>query len=224
MLRSQRSILVVSSCNGQEELRGRSLWFANCEAIDNSSIRGAAGSEEMQTFMPFGTVTESAAVLDDVRLNKQRIEAKQIYQVLTGETRAWRHHPAVGMWRDRLSALADYGYLMCREWSSRGGRDDAGLGAWFDERRDPEVSLPEWTGHPDVQLSHRSNLIRKDPEFYRPRFPGVAAGMPYLWPAWDTEAGCWRLFISKAEARRDDWTLPDHLTLDRRSRLVRRVG
>ena len=31
----------------------------------------------------------------------------------------------------------------------------------------------------------RSNLVRKDPEFYRERFGDIPDDLPYLWPASD---------------------------------------
>jgi len=41
----------------------------------------------------------------------------------------------------------------------------------------PEFITPEFT------LSHQSNLLRKDPEFYRPVFgPDVPDDLPYVWP------------------------------------------
>ena len=31
-------------------------------------------------------------------------------------------------------------------------------------------------------MSHRSSLVRKDPDRYGPRFPGVPPDLPYVWP------------------------------------------
>lgn len=178
----------------------------------------------MQTFMPYGGPDETAAVLDDTRLNKQRVEAKQILQVLTGETEAWRNHPAVVMWRGHSSGLVEYGYAMCLEWERRGGRDRAGLSQWFREHRDEAgAGLPGWVADGNLQLSHRSNLIRKDPDHYAPHFPQTRPDMPYLWPEWDGVARLWLYRISKAEARRSGWVLPDDLTYEPQTRLVRMV-
>lgn len=42
---------------------------------------------------------------------------------------------------------------------------------------------PSWLGDEDLHLSHQSNLIRKNPEFYRQRFgPNVPDNLPYIWP------------------------------------------
>ena len=37
----------------------------------------------------------------------------------------------------------------------------------------------------EIHLSHQSNLVRKDREFYAPLFPGVPDDLPYIWPVYD---------------------------------------
>lgn len=69
----------------------------------------------MQTFLPYPDFAESARVLDDGRLGKQRVEAYQIVRTLDEVTRGWRHHPVVKMWRGHADALIDYGLAMCIE-------------------------------------------------------------------------------------------------------------
>ncbi len=46
----------------------------------------------MQTFMPFSSVFDSLHCLDNKRLGKQRVEAYQILQAITGKTKAWLNH------------------------------------------------------------------------------------------------------------------------------------
>jgi hypothetical protein len=41
---------------------------------------------------------------------------------------------------------------------------------------------PWWMTDPEFHLSHKSNLVRKDPVYYRPFFPDVPDSLPYLWP------------------------------------------
>ena len=54
----------------------------------------------MQTFLPYTDFIKSAKCLDYKRLGKQRVEAKQILNILLGETTkaGWTNHPAVLMW------------------------------------------------------------------------------------------------------------------------------
>ncbi len=43
-------------------------------------------------------------------------------------------------------------------------------------------ALPPWLGDEALHLSHRSALVRKDPDHYRPQFPDVPDDLPYVWP------------------------------------------
>ena len=45
--------------------------------------------------------------------------------------------------------------------------------------------LPPWLGDDALHLSHRSALVRKDPDFYRPLFGDVPEDLPYVWPPSD---------------------------------------
>lgn len=172
--------------------------------------------------MPYGGFAESAAALDSPRLNKQRVEAKQILMVLTGETNAWRNHPAVTMWRGYESALADYGFTMCIEWMQRGGADHVNLQEWFAARTDVGAYyVPDWVFHSDLNLSHRSNLIRKDESYYAKRWGGnTPRNMPYLWPVWDDTVMEWFYRLSVSESNRSGWRLPDYLSYDPKTRYV----
>ncbi|TMR24154.1 hypothetical protein ETD86_05390 [Nonomuraea turkmeniaca] len=59
----------------------------------------------MQTFLPYPDFAASAAVLDPLRLDKQRVEALQILRALTVSEYGWRHHPVVKMWAGYEAAL-----------------------------------------------------------------------------------------------------------------------
>ena len=43
-------------------------------------------------------------------------------------------------------------------------------------------ALPPWLGDADLHRSHRSALVRKDPDFYRREFPDDPDDLPYVWP------------------------------------------
>jgi hypothetical protein len=134
----------------------------------------------MQTFLPYASFMESAECLDNKRLGKQRVEAKQIWLALNDNSNGWQHHPAVKMWIGCAEQLADYGVNCCAIWKERGFADN--LLDWFAERANCAAPLPSWWGDAKFHLSHRSNLIRKDPVFYGPKWPGVPANLPYVWP------------------------------------------
>jgi hypothetical protein len=148
----------------------------------------------VQTFLPYADFRRSAEVLDRRRLGKQRVECLQVLRGLTVPTYGWRHHPAVKMWRGHVEALGRYTFTVCEVWSERGGADTvaatvagelAALGL-ADVRSQEELAaagaLPPWLGDEAFHRSHRSSLVRKDPDLYRPVFDDVPDDLPYVWP------------------------------------------
>lgn len=145
----------------------------------------------MQTFLPYPDFAASAAVLDQARLGKQRVETLQILRALVLPDYGWRSHPVTRMWMGYVPALTVYGLAMVREWVSRGHADSTAplisefapdSAAAFDAGTGPEPVMPPWLGRPEVHVSHQSNLIQKAPDFYRDRFPGTPDNLPYSWP------------------------------------------
>lgn len=134
----------------------------------------------MQTFLPVPDFAGSARLLDDVRLGKQRVEVFQIVRTLDGVTSGWRNHPAVRMWRGHEAALLDYGVVVCLEWERRGFADT--VRAKLADHARPPGPPPPWLGDPALHASHRSNLLRKDPDWYG-RFGWTEPpDLPYVWP------------------------------------------
>ncbi|MGW8064084.1 MSMEG_6728 family protein [Streptomyces ziwulingensis] len=159
----------------------------------------------MQTFLPHPDFSESALALDRRRLGKQRVEALQVLRGLTVPGYGWRHHPAVRMWTGYEEALVRYGLEVCRVWRERGHQDScaaslvAGLAVCRPGepvRDQPALArageLPPWLGDEAFHRSHRSALVRKEPEVYAELFPGVPDDLPYVWPASDRAGGAAR--------------------------------
>jgi hypothetical protein len=148
----------------------------------------------VQTFLPYPDFEQSARALDVKRLGKQRVECIQVVRALTWPTYGWRNHPAVKMWRGHEEALGRYSFTCCEVWSELGFADTCAATIGTDlraagvtgVRTQPELAaagrLPPWLGTEEFHRSHQSALVRKDPEFYGPRFPGVPDDLPYLWP------------------------------------------
>jgi hypothetical protein len=160
----------------------------------------------MQTFLPYRNFEKSAKCLDFRRLGKQRIEAKQILDILLGRTKskAWINHPAVRMWRGYELALQEYYNTVVREWVKRGYKNTMEL-----ELVDiPNIYLQDFfvnayssntiniksgpTKHPDFKIpawlteefcaSHRAALLCKFPEWYS-RFGWIEKPeINYVWP------------------------------------------
>lgn len=137
----------------------------------------------MQTFLPYSDFAESAKVLDYRRLGKQRIECKQIFFALKKKNYGWNSHPAVTMWRGCEGTLCLYGKIICLEWRSRGYKDEQ---LPFFERNwnrlYRDACVPPWLGDEKFHASHRSNLLRKNAEFYSQYNWKEPNNLPYEWP------------------------------------------
>ena len=133
----------------------------------------------MQTFLPYSNFSRSAACLDNKRLGKQRVEALQILNILTGKTSAWIHHPAVLMWAGHEKALRQYLRAMILEWKRRGFKNRIRIpkGTTLSPRE-----IPPWFGSRRFHASHRSHLLRKDPKHYGKMRWKVNADVPCYWP------------------------------------------
>ncbi len=147
----------------------------------------------MQTFLPYPSFEESARVLDRARLGKQRVEALQVLRAVTIPTYGWRNHPVAVMWRGYLPALTKYALVVTDAWIERGHADTVRpqvlpFAPEVDALPQDALDLPPWINNDAFHLSHQSNLVRKDPVFYGPLFPGVPDDLPYFWPG-ETRSG-----------------------------------
>lgn len=127
----------------------------------------------MQTFVPFADIDESAESLDNKRLNKQLLEGRQIYSILSSQrtTGGWVNHPAVKMWRNYDNALFAYLTGIASECNRRGIATEKNWNALCDMHesnwdRGDNVVMPPWWGDNRVHESHRNNLYVKDPDYY----------------------------------------------------------
>ena len=81
------------------------------------------------------------------------------------------------MWRGYEMALSVYMNVMIGEWERRGFRN-----AMYCVAAPPHTEMPPWFGDPAFHISHRSNLLRKDPAHYRKFWPRERDDLPYVWP------------------------------------------
>ncbi|MEJ5915649.1 MSMEG_6728 family protein [Pseudokineococcus sp. 1T1Z-3] len=145
----------------------------------------------MQTFLPYPDFARSAEVLDSPRLGKQRVETLQILRALELPDYGWANHPAVLMWRGWTPALVVYGLACVDAWCRRGHADGTAdligefapkvVGLPQDELARADL-LPPWLGDDVVHRSHRSALLRKEPDTYGEVFAGDPDDLPYAWP------------------------------------------
>ncbi len=135
----------------------------------------------MQTFLPYASFEEVAKTLDNRRLGKQRVEGMQILNVLAqppGYRGGWFNHPAVKMWRGYENALKEYVNTMITEWKRRGYQNNM---PYYD-LEGVQIIYPWWLGDPGLHRSHQSNLLRKEPAYYRQFGWDVPEDLPYFWP------------------------------------------
>ena len=135
----------------------------------------------VNTFLPWPDMQRTAKSLDNKRLGKQRVEALQILRANLGLTSGWRNHPAAVMWRGHEGFLYQYTNAICMEWRQRGYEDSvqARLQEIYAEHDLQGWDPPWWWGNDEFHKSHRSNLKRKDPVWYRFR---VRGDLLYKWP------------------------------------------
>lgn len=139
----------------------------------------------MQTFLAYTDCTLSAKCLDSKRLGKQRVEAVQIANCLLIKESRWRNHPAVKMWKGYEKYLViTYLFNIMKEWQNRGYKNIKCMEHY--KRLNKRVKklkyrIPKWLNE-NFCITHRSNLIRKKPEYYKKFFPKVKNNLSYLWP------------------------------------------
>ena len=141
----------------------------------------------MQTFLPYASFQESAKVLDQKRLGKQRVEVLQLLNSISTikkglPVRGWSNHPCRKMWQNYSNALVEYGLAICEEWKSRGYKDTCWgkIHAHYDCTLSNEK--PTFIGNEDFHLSHKSMLKQKKPDHYDKIWPDVPNNLEYVWP------------------------------------------
>mgnify|MGYP003653028102 CR=1 FL=1 len=133
----------------------------------------------MQTFLPYADFELSAKSLDRQRLGKQRVEGMQIINAIENPIKqGWQNHPCVTMWRPYPTALKQYTNIMMAEWIKQGYRNTM---MFYAEPFQEDFELPFWLGDDRIHSSHRSNLLRKDYDYYRQHKWNDNPQSGYIW-------------------------------------------
>jgi hypothetical protein len=132
----------------------------------------------MQTFLPYADFVQSVQCLDYRRLGKQRVEASQILKSLAIPDYGWKNHPIVKMWVSYEDALKFYYNCCVIEWISRNYRNTMPL---MNIPCVQEIDFPPWIGDDRFHASHRSNLLRKDRDFYSQFGWSEPDNLEYVW-------------------------------------------
>ena len=141
----------------------------------------------MQTFLPYASFTASAKVLDRARLGKQRVEVLQLLKSIKNvedgiSIKGWVNHPCRKMWQHHSNALVSYGLAICLEWVKRGYKDTCfdKIDSYYQSTK--TVDLPSFIGDNKFHNSHKSNLLRKDKDYYSKYWQDISDNVDYIWP------------------------------------------
>lgn len=162
---------------------------ASAKVLDYSRLgKQRAEVKQLLIGIYFQELKTNGVLASQARINPE-ILSSDFYKIA-------RNHPAKIMWEDYPFALIAYGLAICKEWRSRGYADETlesieafgqlnskiPLEQSLLEKNWPNL-LPPWLGDEKLHLSHRSNLLRKDPVWY-----GCVQGwtdpkdLEYFWP------------------------------------------
>lgn len=138
----------------------------------------------MQTFLPYPDFKKSLESLDNKRLAKQRVETYQLIAGLTGKltktgksySKGRVNHPISQMFRDNIPALKQYLNDSIDVWVARGKNN-----TMEKEVINEDIIMPSWFGNEEFHASHRSNLLRKDFNYYSTHGWTDVPSLPYCW-------------------------------------------
>jgi hypothetical protein len=121
--------------------------------------------------------------LDDKRLNNQPNEVCIILKTLCTSATGWQNHPAVLQWKGYEDSLVLYGLAIENERIKRGMNPHKSADVFRNFKLDKrKVKQPPWLGDKKFHLSHQSNLLRKNSDWYKDIFGYIPNNLPYYWP------------------------------------------
>lgn len=138
----------------------------------------------MQTFLSEPTVGESVEVIDNIRLNKQLLECRQILDAIASTPLGGRqkvdgkyvfaaNHPVTNMYRGFEYFLFQYAQCCAVELKSRGigwEKNYYHFVEVFHDNNFYDTGEPSWWTDPVVKdkiaFTHRASLYGKDPQHY----------------------------------------------------------
>jgi len=137
----------------------------------------------MQVFLPFPDYLRSVRCLDKSRLGNQIW--RECKTLISG---GWANHPVAKMWAPYKHALAEYSLHGLNELLNRGHIHPDSytkLSLFFLNYIQRPYDDPPFLGDEDFHLSHRLNLLWKDPTWYSNYFtePVPTTKPDYIWPS-----------------------------------------
>lgn len=136
------------------------------------------GGIKIQVFMPYPDFYLSTHCLDSSRLGNQ------IYrECKTLINDGWKNHPAYTIWKDYKYALCNYALVGLFVLVSERNKYYPKWIDYFIEKQQgfKDTGLPSIFGYKPYHDSHKSNLLRKNPEYYSQFNWKVPNNLPYVW-------------------------------------------
>ena len=137
----------------------------------------------MILWLPYESFGRSASVMDSRTLSIQRYDAWRLLHLLTkGIPEGMKVTPTILMWKNYPSWVACYGMATSLEWEARSNKKSE-ITEMFRHHLDvADVTdpYPPWLGDSVLHLSHRSNMIRLDPDHYMTLWPDLPEGLPLV--------------------------------------------
>jgi hypothetical protein len=131
----------------------------------------------LQIFFPYPSLKESVSCLDPKRLGNG------IYrEALTLIRGGWPNHPASRIWANHKHALAQYSLFGLQELTRRGRHYPhhyVTFQKYLDET--PDTGMPPITLRANFCAAMRSNLLRKNKEYYGQFGWTEPDNLPYVW-------------------------------------------
>ena len=134
----------------------------------------------MQVFLPHPDFRQSLECLDNVRLRNQIL--RECKTLISG---GWSNHPAAKMWLGYEHALCEYAIVGLEVIRLRGYPRIklAWMPFWTKKQKTfKDTGMPPFVGNEEFHASHRSNLLRKDPEWYGKFGWTEPDDLEYIWP------------------------------------------
>ncbi len=131
----------------------------------------------MNVFAPVPNLKESVCYLDPSRLGNQ-IYREALVLIRGG----WPAHPVSKIWTAHKHALAQYCLYGLEELARRGRYYPHWISVYQNYLKEfPDTGLPPIIGHEPFHRAMRSNLLRKNYEYYSKFGWNEPINLPYIW-------------------------------------------
>ena len=117
-------------------------------------------------------------------LDKSRLGNQVWREGITLIRGGWPNHPASKMWRGHEYHLGLYLLAGLKVLRERSGKDYIEIEQKIrtEMKKFRNTGKPKWVGNERFHASHRSNLLRKDKEWYSQFGWNEPDDLPYVWP------------------------------------------